>query len=184
MKRGGRQHLNKGGAGAPARCSLWLRPPPALRPPLRRLIRKLSRATGSPVFEPHVTLAGGDAPTDQRAFAARLRELLPAPIELRFDGLAGEDAYFRYFFARVAPSPPLLALRRRAALLVGMPPEPYRPHLSLAYGRRAAGPAVERLADLAGALPCAGFVATAIEAYDTTGAPAAWRRVAGGDDAR
>ncbi|MFP5348933.1 MAG: hypothetical protein ACLGHO_03730, partial [Gammaproteobacteria bacterium] len=38
--------------------SLWMMPPPAIGDRFRALIAELSRRSGTPAFEPHLTLAG------------------------------------------------------------------------------------------------------------------------------
>lgn len=92
------------------------------------LIRRLAQLAGTPVFAPHITLAGAavDGPALTTALAAF------TPFNVTLNAVAHSDERFRCVTLTAEPDPTLLALR---AALPGRPESrPYEPHLSLVYG--------------------------------------------------
>ncbi|HTL46895.1 MAG TPA: 2'-5' RNA ligase family protein [Verrucomicrobiae bacterium] len=116
--------------------SLWLDPADPAQSFFSGLIRSLSSAFQTPVFEPHVTLAGQillpekEVLSKAKALSAGLK-----PCELTFEGCETSAAYFKaLFLARPQPMAWLRAARDMAVKLFQMPDASYDPHLSLAYG--------------------------------------------------
>ena len=121
--------------------SLWIVPPDPLLDALREAVARFAGLTGTPPFEPHVTLLGDlrGSPRGAHPLARELAEAV-APFVVRFEGLAAGDSFFRSVYLRVAPSEELFAARRAAERLfagqfgAGKREEAFEPHLSLAYG--------------------------------------------------
>jgi 2'-5' RNA ligase len=158
--------------------SLWLVPPEDLRSRLASLIADLARRFRTPAFEPHVTLLGGiEAPEGSllsraRSLAGQLR-----PFELRLADVGAGVEFFHCVFVAVVDTPELLQAHDLAGAALDVVEEPFRPHLSLVYGRL--GDAEKRAARrAAGDLACA-FTARELRVMDTSGDVEAWRRLAG-----
>ena len=157
--------------------SLWLMPPPAVRTRCGALIARLAQRLGTPVFAPHLTLAGttleeAEATTRVRALARQL-----APLTIRLGRLQATDAYFRCLYARADLSPALRHAYTTACTALNQTPGDFLPHLSLVYGDLAAETKKSVIAELGGRLDLT-FIVDRVALYDPTGSPSAWRRVA------
>jgi 2'-5' RNA ligase len=98
---------------------------------LEQYIERCSRALGSPLFPPHVTLGTRPAATTLAAVGS-IAEL---PLSATFTALEFGDDYFHGCYLRAAEDKGLRELQARCvATLGGAAPEGYPPHLSLAYG--------------------------------------------------
>ncbi len=129
--------------------SLWLMPAAEDGARLAGVLANLSGRFGTPLFTPHLTIAGDtDRPVTQLsaeiAAAARGRGLLRGCV-----GIETSESFFRSFYARFAVSDPLAALKQR---LDPQAREPFLPHVSLLYGPVAAGPKAEAAAQVSAAL--------------------------------
>ncbi|MEJ1160626.1 2'-5' RNA ligase family protein [Prosthecomicrobium sp. N25] len=119
-----------------ARHSLWLLASERDERALIQMVRDLAKRFGTPVFRPHLTLAG-----DLAAGAAQLTgELdgivrgLAQPVQPVLAVEAGPD-FFRSFYTRFEPTDTLRTLRTRAYEAGGVEePSGFLPHVSLAYG--------------------------------------------------
>lgn len=120
----------------PARHSIWLLAAPRDERLLAGSVRDLAARFGTPRFHPHLTLAG-DLAADAPHLLARLDGIvagIAAPLEPIVSVDVGES-FFRSFYARFPASQTLVELRRRAHLAAGAEePQPFLPHVSLAYG--------------------------------------------------
>jgi 2'-5' RNA ligase len=157
---------------------LWLAPGDAEAAPLARMILELGRRLGTPPFEPHLTLLGPlDRPAGEvEAKAAELARGL-APLALPLRGVNGEESYFRALYAAAEPTPELRAARDAARALLAAPDAPFRPHLSLAYGRLEPTVQVALSIELAPRLP-AQLLARHLDLVLADGPVGAWRRLA------
>ena len=152
-------------------------PPPAVGDRFRALIAELSRRSGTPPFEPHLTLTGIEAPTAAAACARvtpLAATLAPLPVRLTEIGMTAE--YFRCLFIRAAPSPALLHAYRSACAALGRPPAEFMPHLSLIYGELAPAAKNEIAAGLGGRFELE-FTIERLALYTTFGLPPDWRCV-------
>ena len=130
--------------------SIWLMPAPEDAARLSSLVADLSGRFGTPLFTPHLTIAGDtDRPvtTLAEAIAEAAREV--AAFSETVAGIETSEAFFRSFYARFAVTPPLVALKRR---LDGEAGEVFMPHVSLLYGPVPAGPKAQAAAEVAGTL--------------------------------
>ncbi len=130
--------------------SIWLMPEAADAARLATIVADLSGRFDTPVFTPHLTIAGD---TDRSvtvlatAIADAAREV--AAFSEIVSGIETSAAFFRSFYARFAVSAPLAALKQR---LDADASEPFMPHVSLLYGPVAAGPKTEAAAQVSAAL--------------------------------
>jgi len=130
--------------------SLWLMPSAEDGSRLAGVLADLSARFGTPLFTPHLTIAGDtDRPVTQLASEiAAAAAAVPAFSETVL-GIETSETFFRSFYARFAVSNPLLALKQR---LDPQAREPFLPHVSLLYGPVAAGPKAETAAKVSAAL--------------------------------
>lgn len=130
--------------------SIWLMPAAADAVLLSRFVSNLSGRFGTPLFTPHLTIAG-DTDRPVTALAAAIADAareVPAFAEA-VAAIETSEAFFRSFYARFAVIPPLLALKQR---LDGQATEAFMPHVSLLYGPVPAGPKAQAAAEVAGTL--------------------------------
>ena len=116
--------------------SLWLLPAPLALPWLAQRQAYCQARLDGPVFAPHLTLHGQVPPPGPAGLAAlaALTALSP-PVVLPLTGYSHSEAYFRAVVIEAAAPPALLALREAVQARLDLhDPQPYRPHLSLAYG--------------------------------------------------
>lgn len=119
------------------RYHLWLKPSKRASDQFAHAIQQLALELDAPVFEPHITLLGNveGSRAQQVARSHELaRRLSPFPVNLT--GAAFGEDYFHCVFLVAELTPPLLhahALARKIFRQEGG--APYRPHLSLVYGR-------------------------------------------------
>ena len=113
------------------RPSLWLLPDEADR--LAPVLASLAAAHGGPRFAPHLTLLGSIPGDDLRRGAAALASRLP-PLTLPTGAVVGADRWFRCVTLQVPCTAALQAARSAAEAAFGVPPRPWRPHISLLYG--------------------------------------------------
>lgn len=117
-------------------ASVWLLPSEADTVLLRGVIAELSGRFGSPVFEPHLTLAG-DLHSNWGAYVPVLDDLAKTcrtfsqPVEQ----IVLTEAYFRSFYAAFARSAELDALKRICVDRAGGAIDGFMPHVSLLYGK-------------------------------------------------
>lgn len=155
------------------RASLWLVPAEPARSVLRQRISELAVAHSAPGFEPHVTLASGDA--DDDALAPAVEELAATwpPLRLVAGPTDHGDERFKALFVRFADER-IAALAEALCARLGwrFDRPALDPHLSLLY---VAGLPLEERRELARRVTFAG---EALE-FDTL---AAMRPAAGLDD--
>ena len=157
---------------------LWLSPADTEASALSALILELSDRLGTPRFEPHLTLLPlpqGQAKAEVERRAGSLADRL-APLTLPLRGLLGEPDFYRALYAAVEPTPALLSARAEARALFPSPDAPWRPHLSLAYGRLDAPVQAALSVELWPRLP-AEVTARHLDLIRTDGPPRAWRRL-------
>lgn len=116
------------------RYALWLKPENEVYDVLKRIIVSLAKEYEGPVFEPHITVAGGiDRPEDelQELVSDLAKESEPMTLHLKETDF--RDALYRSLFVRIAPNDTLLFLRERCLTSLKKEHEPYMPHISLMY---------------------------------------------------
>ncbi len=130
--------------------SLWLMPAAEDGARLAGVLANLSGRFGTPLFTPHLTIAGDtDRPVTQlTSEIAAAAAAVPAFSETVV-GIETSESFFRSFYARFAVSDPLASLKQR---LDPQAREPFLPHVSLLYGPVAAGPKAEAAAQVSAAL--------------------------------
>jgi 2'-5' RNA ligase len=159
--------------------SLWLMPPGEVRQRLVGTILDLSRAYATPVFEPHVTLAGGIV-GPAREVASKMKDLarrIP-PFTARLTVVDGLDEYFRCLFVRLATTHPIMWANRTAREVFALPKQPaFMPHLSLLYGNLPPSVKEGIIASLSRQFELE-FKVNSLHLYLIKSEPAAWRHVA------
>jgi len=166
-------HLNS------PRFSLWLMPGGEVRQRLAGAILELSQQYYTPIFEPHVTLAGGIVGPVKKT-VSKMRELAGriAPFTVRLGAVDGSDEYFRCLFVKVATTHLIMSANKAAREVFCLEKQPaFMPHLSLRYGHLPSGVKERMIASLAGRFELE-FKATSIHLYLIRREPAVWRRVA------
>ncbi len=145
------------------RASVWIRPTGDALERIVRAIRIAHRSTNGPPVQPHVSLLGGiettaaDADLKLRHLAAGLR-----PFEIRLGDIDWRDEYYRCLFVSVEPSEELEHAHRLAhEMFEMMPPDPFEPHVSLAYGNLGESVKESIAGDLNGSIDVA-FTAAAV----------------------
>jgi 2'-5' RNA ligase len=112
----------------------WLSPERHAREAFDAIIHQLAKQFDAPVFDPHVTLFGGDMDSD--AARALFRELARtrAPVELEVAGIEWSENYTKTLYVQFRPSAQATALSEavRTAMGGGDGYE-FNPHLSLLY---------------------------------------------------
>lgn len=114
---------------------IWLKPSGSAYELFAKTIRELAYALNAPVFEPHVTLLGHLAGTEQehvRRTKQLARELHPFQIVLTEPSYRNE--YFQCLFMTVQRSPAVINANVLARHVFRREKEAYMPHLSLVYG--------------------------------------------------
>lgn len=116
-------------------ASIWLMPSAGDRALLADIVDDLARRFGSPLFEPHLTLAG-DLPDPPETYVAMLERLAAScsrfaqPVE----DIVVTDAYFRSFYAKFKRSAELDRLKQCCVDDLGGNLSEFMPHVSLLYG--------------------------------------------------
>lgn len=147
-----------------------------MRARFAELITRLSARLGTPVFEPHITLAGIAATeADGLERGAHLARAL-APITVTLTDIAYSTEYFRCLYVRALPDQALAEAYRRACATFGITPGEFMPHLSLVYGNVAAADKERIIAEIGRRLDIQ-FTVERLALYLPEGRPETWRRV-------
>lgn len=97
-------------------------------------IDRLAEDHDAPRFQPHVTVAVTfDAAEDAAAQTVALLAAEVPPVDLTFDAIGHEAAYFRALYLRAMPARQLLVLQQAAQRAWALDPLVHVPHLSLLY---------------------------------------------------
>lgn len=113
----------------------WLVPAagPA-RDQLATTIGRTAAEQGTPVFEPHVTLAPLiDCEPDEAVRALTPVASQAVTLDISLSAVGQEQVYFRSLFLRADPSAQLMQLHEAARQALRLAEAPYMPHLSLLY---------------------------------------------------
>lgn len=117
--------------------TIWLRVQPGLETDLSKIVEELTRPTDSPSFVPHITLLGDiHGPPAQTVEVCRDALKATDCIAGRIKSLARGDAFFMSLFLDVTLPETVYSLREYVTHELGVhASQPYRPHISLAYGQ-------------------------------------------------
>jgi len=163
----------------PSHYSLWLMPTGEVRRRLAGTILDLSREYAAPVFEPHVTLAGGIVGSALEV-ASKMKDLarrIP-PFAARLTVVDGFDDYFRCLFVRLATTHPIMLANKAAREVFALLKQPaFMPHLSLLYGSLPPSVKTGIIASMSRRFELE-FKVNSIHLYLIKNDPAAWRHVA------
>lgn len=115
--------------------SLWLMPSGNVFDQLSAIIRSLSKAHRTLVFEPHVTLLGGLHEKESGIIARtkKLAEVLQ-PLTITLNRIEYGAEYFQCLYYRVEKTTQVRNAYARACGIFRISQEHYVPHLSLMYG--------------------------------------------------
>lgn len=119
------------------RVAVWIPPSGDAIDAINKLMRKARETFDGPVFKPHLTLLSGIETTTADA-QAKLRKLALAvpPVTIELGRIDWREEYFRALFIAATPNPELAVAKAAAHEIFEMnPPEPFEPHVSLAYGK-------------------------------------------------
>ncbi|ABG32462.1 hypothetical protein CEP88_04475 [Roseobacter denitrificans] len=134
----------------PVPHSVWLCPQIGQGPPLTEEIAAYAQRFGTAVFEPHVTLLG-DLRTAPQLTVAACRSLsgrLPKTTAC-ISRVSQTADFFMSLFLDLDITEAVTSARAELASALGMAlPQPFRPHLSLAYGLPAGEPGQQALQEL------------------------------------
>lgn len=162
--------------------SLWLVPPrgsPEDRA-LRTTIETIVTFYKTPAFPPHVTLIGGvegEEPDIKEKTATLAAQL--TSYEIQFSNINSGAQYFKKLYLQVTPSSPVMKANATAQKMFDVKHGKYLPHCSLAYGDVTSQEIAEMQVkyvpkDL---VSRAGFTASRIQLWDTSGAVKDWQLV-------
>jgi hypothetical protein len=119
-----------------AGASIWLMPAEPDAGLLRGIVGELSARFGTPLFEPHLTLAG-DLHASWGAYLPLLDDLAKscAAFSQPIQGIELTEAYFRAFYAGFTRSAELDTLKQICVAQAGGTADGFTPHISLLYGK-------------------------------------------------
>jgi 2'-5' RNA ligase len=164
-----------------ATYSIWLVPDRETRAyrTLDELIGDYAQSyPDAPDFEPHITLLGG-IETDEATVSERTCDLVGGrdPFALDFIDVSCSTTTHQCVFLLVAPSAPLLRLRRTASEVFDRDERMYVPHLSLVYSWMEVEERVRLVRSIdAESLPDGVRIDT-VEVVDTSGPVPDWETV-------
>ena len=142
---------------------------------LAREISRLSRQLSTPRFEPHITLLSRITLPEENArgnSAVLARCLRPCRIEL--DDIDDLDEFFRCVLATVRPGKAILEAHQAACRVFARRHAPYKPHVSLVYGKLPAETR-KKLAGGLGQLPGQAFEVRKMALYRVSGPVRLWK---------
>lgn len=116
--------------------SIWLTPEPGAGARFKDRIDKLAGTYRLYAFEPHVTLASG-VTDGLDATICKCKSIFANLTEecAQVTGADGTDEFYTSLFLDIDISDELIGRRNKLCREIGgAGPEPYRPHISLAYG--------------------------------------------------
>lgn len=116
--------------------ALWLMPSGEAYERFNRIVCRLSREWGGPLFEPHITLMGHLSGTEREIVSkAKTISQTTAPFEIEFTEIDYLEEYFRCLFIHVKKHGSLLGLRLKSEQVFNrLSGASLMPHLSLLYG--------------------------------------------------
>lgn len=118
------------------RYSLWFIPKREVYAKLSHLINQLSKAYGSPLFEPHVTLLGRIlVHQDEVIQKAKTTASVLKPFSITMNSVGYEESYFSALYLKVDANPSLITANQVARKFFRSNQKTeYKPHLSIIYG--------------------------------------------------
>jgi 2'-5' RNA ligase len=111
--------------------AFWLSPTASAREYFLTVIKELAQRYSAPVFEPHVTLCGGNL-AEERAVEILSDLCIREPIELEITGIQYSEKYTKTLFVQFGSSPRLEALAAEIEKAAASE-HSLNPHLSLIY---------------------------------------------------
>jgi len=161
--------------------ALWLMPSGKTHEKLSCMIMELSKRHHTPYFEPHVTLSTEDYKDSRNELLEKTRALANQirPFTVQLAGLGHEDSYWRPLYIKARMTPQIMRANEKAAEIFqgGRQPGPYKPHLSLLYGRLPTEARENIIAKIGTSLNGLSFKAQSIHLYSLNGAADKWHSV-------
>lgn len=111
--------------------AFWLSPAGEAREFFLGVVKDLAQRFHAPVFEPHVTLCGGDMP-EERAKEILSNLCIREAIELEITGIKHSEKYTKTLFVQFRTTPEIEALSAEIEKAAGSEHD-LNPHLSLMY---------------------------------------------------
>jgi 2'-5' RNA ligase len=144
---------------------------------LAKRIAQLSRRLNTPVFRPHITLAG-QITAGSRSLLEKTSWLASVtdPFKVRCVQFGSEPSWFRTLFLEVALSTPLLDMRKLTEKHLPLANPSFLPHISLVYGHLEDKTRNQIISELDSMLPFSADV-TAITIMKTEGPASDWQPV-------
>lgn len=144
---------------------------------LSKLINRLSYRLNTPVFRPHITLAG-QISTGSRPLLEKASWLASVTdhFKVRCLGFGSEASFFKTFFLEVNLCTPLRDLRNLTEKHIPLASPVFLPHISLVYGYLDHNTRSPLIADLNTILPLTADV-TALTIVKTEGPVSNWHTV-------
>lgn len=116
--------------------SLWIVPPPEIYSVCKNIINELSDKFSTPIFEPHITLAG-DLVLPKNTVLHKTRKIIKEfkPFIVTSSGVDFGTEYFRSVFIKIDQQPSLTNLFQYTQFTLGIEKKiEFKPHISLVYG--------------------------------------------------
>jgi|Deesub1362A_J573_1020465.scaffolds.fasta_scaffold00395_18 2'-5' RNA ligase len=158
--------------------ALWIMPSGDVYERLSGLIRKLAEEYSTPVFEPHITLAGGliGDGEDVISKTSQLASLIK-PYEVMLTTVEYLDEYFKCLFIKVEETAGIMNAHLQAKKVFALPHDTkYMPHLSLMYGSLTPEKKEEIIKETGKRFDMS-FEVKSLHLYCVEGEPEAWHRV-------
>lgn len=158
--------------------SLWLMPRNEVSLFLKNIIESLAIELDAPLFEPHVTVAGGIFPVEPD-INEKLKKLADEsePMTLSLKETDFRDSLYRSLFIHIAPNDALLSLRERCLREFKLEHKPYMPHISLMYKRMSPDKKKE-IIERTGSRFDLYFIPDTLSLVRTSGTPDNWKIIA------
>lgn len=115
-------------------CSLWLMPDQASVKKLNASIISAATKLGTPVFNPHLTVLG-DLPHNSDDVTKRCSEFMFPTLDATVTQVSTSPQFFMALFLELDVSDQWRTLQTALGKSLSEKAAPFRPHISIAYGR-------------------------------------------------
>ena len=113
---------------------IWMMPDDKLKERIQRIINSLGKEFSTPLFVPHVTLAGSND-IGEKIMIKKTKDLSEQikPFKIKLDGFDYSDNYFSSLFVLCEKTKDLTNANSLARKSFGIATNDYMPHMSLIY---------------------------------------------------